>query len=1029
MTDLSQILADHGLEHLEAILLEHRIDLDVLDQISEGDLESIGLALGDRKRFLSLIAAEKGIKTKNADGREANDNKTAQSELRQITVLFADLVGSTKLAAEHDVEENHAVLAGFHKFCSDVIRDHGGTAERFIGDALLGCFGYPFARENDAARAVLAAEQIAREAPRIPLSIDHTPQARVGVATGVAMTGDLITDGRSAFGPATGPVLNLAARLQSLATPGRVLIDKSTRDLTPPHFSCAFIGAQELKGFAEPQPLWRIDGIGERAPLLRSNSLFGAEPLVGRAPEIATLERCWDESDRKGSFVLITGEAGIGKTRIVNEFILRAQLPEDRVIRMECAADEQLRPLRPVIAFLESRFGNARAADAPSRAEALRRWIVDDMKLSPHAADIIERLIAPEEAAPVGGEAPRDRKAKLFETLTLLLERMGLDRPNVFLIEDVHWIDPTTQEFLDHLVERIAPMKAMVICTYRPDHQPNFIGQPRVNLISLSRLEAEQSAEIMRNVLGDGDLPPDLESEIVARAEGVPFFVEELTRSAVETDTDLAEVDAERRARRLPTTLHGSLLARLDRVPGVNRLAPIGAALGRTFSKRLLLEVAELEDGDATPIIDGLLATGLLIQSGLDASCRYTFKHALVQDAAYSTMPRSRRVAVHQRIANALVKASSNEETVSIASLAWHFSRAESHERAREYWQTAALDAIKRFANLEACAYFTAALEDNNRLDASVGRDLREIEIRESLMIPLGLTAWGSPAIDENLESLFKLQNRSGDPSSLFQILAGQCGAQIMAGQIERALTIAKQLAEFAEPNTRPEEGVVSVHYTAMCNFFLGRMDRAVDLFDKEISLMRASLLPAIQKHYAADPSIVARCMQAWAFLITGERGRAQKRISESLNILSISEENFNAAYGYGILAACHQTIGDAEMTVQCARSSLALSRETPETRIPYWEAWSQILLGWGVAASNGRSDGADLIRKGIKAYVATGARQILPYAHALLADALVRTNRPDAGRVEMKIARELRSTSDVSVFDFVFPDLTSVQN
>ena len=386
MTDLEKILREAGLADYVPILAENRIDLDVLEQITDDHLKEMGIPVGDRIRIKNLARIDQSNSQTVQPIDPTNTIPKNSSEIRQITVLFADIVGSTELATSVDVEENYNVLASFRKRCSEIVRAHGGLPARFIGDALLACFGVPQATEDDATQAVHAAEQIAIEVPKIHVGIDYTLHARVGVATGLAMTGDLMGEGQELFGPATGATLNLAARLQALAAPDTVLIDQTTRRLLAANAPCAFMGARDLKGFAESQPIWRLDDRAHAVASAETVLHNDVVPLIGRVPELATLDRHWQESEHKGSFVLIVGEAGIGKTRTVNEFVTRSDIPTNRVLRMECGKNEQLRPLQPITALLDSLFGSDQEPDPRSRTEKLTNWVVGTMKLSPKTA-------------------------------------------------------------------------------------------------------------------------------------------------------------------------------------------------------------------------------------------------------------------------------------------------------------------------------------------------------------------------------------------------------------------------------------------------------------------------------------------------------------------------------------------------------------------------------------------------------------------------------------------------------------------
>lgn len=992
MSDLEKILREHGLSDYTSILAENRIDLDVLEHITDDQLKEMGIPLGDSVRIRILARSSRADAPTEQPISPTDAVGTDTSEIRQITVLFADLVGSTELATSFDVEECHGVLASFHERCSEIVRANGGMPARFIGDALLACFGFPQATENDAVRAVQAAEQIAKEVPKMRVGLDYKPRARVGVATGLAMTGNLIAEGQQSFGPATGATLNLAARLQALATPDTVLIDQTTRGLLTANSECAFLGERNLKGFAEAQPIWRLDGQAHSTIPAEQNFANEVVPLIGRAPELATLDRHWQESERKGSIVLIAGEAGIGKSRTLNEFVAKAGILRNRVVRMECIANEQLRPLRPVIKLLEALSGTSRVSDPQSRTEKLIHWVVEEMKLSPKTAEVLTRLIVPDqEATKDASAARREGKAQIFETLTLLIDRMGLDGPNLFVIEDIHWIDPTTQEFLDHLTERIASMKAMLICTYRPDHHPNFIGQPRVSLISLSRLEDEQSAELIDSVLQERALPPDVVSEIIARADGIPFFVEELTKSAVETGPN--GESAARSVRSLPTTLHGSLLARLDRVPGVARIAPIGAAIGRTFPLDLVLDISGLTEGIAQPILDGLSATGLLSRSGVGPKTRYTFKHALVRDAAYGTMPKSRRVGVHRRIADALEKSEPAGKDI----LAWHFSEAGQHAKACAYWKDAALAAHKSSADREAVACIESALGCVDRLNENRERLDREIDLRETLRVPLVKAKFGSKEIEDNLLRLRALRDRRGDIEDLLGVLHGLSSYYIIRAKLSSAEQIAEEILErYGAQRDVPR--LLGLRLKGICRFWSDDLEVAERVFEEAIELNQHCDRLEIKKFYHADTEIISRGMLCWILSFEGPSARLTHELQAAEDAAAKSEP-WNQAYAYSLMAAALQNLGSADACLQMTSKVIDISEEH---EFEYWMSWCLVLNGWATVQLSDAHAGCERLREGIDRYAATGSVLFLSYARPLLADCLRTAGRDEEAAIAL---------------------------
>jgi len=1016
MADLLDLLSRFGLGRHYDAFVANGVDIDVIASLSESELAELGLSIGDRKRIARLVATLAG-EPHDAPSRPlattaAHPGAGAhEAQIRQMTVAFIDLTGSTRIAEALDVEDYHAVLAAFRDRCAEAVRDHGGSPARYVGDAMLAGFGYPVASEDDAARGVAAMLQAVAEVGRLTGPHGRLA-ARAGVATGSVMTSDAGDEGPSALGPVVGAPLNLAARLEAEAAPGEVLIDDATRSLLGDTVALVDLGRREVRGFSEPVRVWRVEvraaeqnGGGREAQ--------HAIPLIGRDEQLTLLTARWRDSGRRGAMVLVSGEAGVGKSRLLVEFAQREGIPDERNLRAECSPALSQRPLHPFARLFETRAELNGERDPARRLATLRRWADDILGVPPGVADAIAVIAGATPETPAGTALSQEA---LFGAILSVLGAISGSRPALLVIEDLHWADPSTIDFLELLASDISARRIMVVCTHRAEFHPPALGHHNVSAISLSRLDETAARAMLSFVDAHGALSEAETSEILARGEGVPLFIEEMAKAALESG---AAPEAGRpQSRGLPTTIAGSLLARLDRVSGVYRVAPVGAAIGRTFSLDLLLPAAAITAEEAGPILDKLVTANLLVRLGAGPLTRYRFKHALIQDAAYETMPRRRRIEVHRRIADLLAGARAGGPDAGSETLALHFSRAEIWDKAREAWRAAAEASIARFANAEAIANLRAALDANARLAAGAERDRCEIALRERVMAPLGLTAWGSPAIDENLAALSALYERTGDRSALFQTLVGQCGAGIIRGEIRRALKIAEQLPYVAAACARPEEAVLSIHYRAMCLFFLGRFDEAIDGFEAEIAACDPRMLPAIQRLYVADPGVVARAMRVWATLLSRGAGAAASLYDDALASFSHHPERFTRAYGFGILAVYHQLRGDAAMTVEFARQSLAMSRDGTETRVPYWAAWSQIFCGWGIAMSGGAREGMEMLTAGLSDYAALGARQILPYGHALLAEARLAAGDRRGAALAIEAAEDARRGVDVRVFD-----------
>lgn len=1031
LRSLRHVLASYGIERHAEIFRENRIDLDVIHHITEDDLREMKIPLGDRKRVLMLAKdllkspnlAKPGSTAGVGPGPSArNPTLAMKPEIRQVTALFADLVESTKLAAQLDIEDCHEILAKFHERCTAIVKDNEGTPARYVGDALLACFGYPVAAEDDALRAATAATQIVNEVPRIETSSCASLRARVGISTGMAMTGDLLGDGTESFGPATGAILNVASRLQTLADPGTVLSDDETRRLLPQGFRFTDQGRHQLKGFAETQTIWRIetgdDPIGSHHEALTPR----LTPLVGREEELGLLKQRWSAAGRKGSVVLVTGEAGIGKSRLVGTFIEQADLPTKRVLRMECSSHEILRPLHPMIKMIELLAGISKVRDPSTRFERLLAWVDRELKLSPQTANVLAKLVSPADSGTENESAkPKDRKTTLFDTLVQLIERLGLGGPTLYLLEDMHWIDPTTQEFLDYLVERVAPLRAMFVCTYRPEHRPGFISEPRVMLISLSRLEADQSSQMIQCVLGNAALSPDLSEEIVARADGIPLFIEELTKSALESISPSQTADGCSRdtSRRLPTTLRGSLLARLDRVPQAHRIAPIGAAIGRTFPHALMLRVANLSAQEAEPVLSDLIASELLTRHGSRDDPLYTFKHALVRDTAYEMMPKSRRARIHRRIGETLETLGAEPTDPRPEVLAQHFSAAAEHAKACDYWQAAAREARAASANKEVVEYITFALRANEHAQSPEARADREIELRELLRVPFARVSLGSPDTVTNLERLRHLRAQRGKDADLLSVVHGIGAYYVMVGRISEADSIVDEILEdYSQGNAVAE--ILGLRVRGFCRFLVGDFKDAINDFTNVMLLCEKIPRSDLDKFYHADTALIAMCMICWSRALDDHRETVDSQLATAIRLAQAADP-WTQLYAHGLICCVYQAMGDVE---GCLELSSRVGAMAEEHGYNYWVAWSAILHGWALSCTGEPHSGYSELERGIDLYRRTGSLQLLPYAQVLLADSLLRTQREDEAMVILNELETDRKPIEIRYIDGMLADL-----
>ncbi len=742
--------------------------------------------------------------------------RTTFAERCQLTVMFCDLVGSTALSVHLDVEDFHEVIAAYQKRVAEIVTRFGGFVARRVGDGVLVYFGFPNTGEDDAEQAVRASlalvDGIAALESREPL------QVRIGIATGVVVVGDLAGSGITNDTEVLGEGPNLAARLQAVATPNSIVIADSTRRLVGSVFGLEDLGFKEFKGFAEPQRAWRVSG--ENRFRSRFEALRSAEtPLVDRQEELELLLRRWAQAKAgEGRVIFLSGEPGIGKSRLTVALrdLLGAEPYTD--LHYFCSPHHQNSALFPIINLLEraARFGRE---DTPGvKLDKLEALMAETFAATRDIAVLADLLLLPTGRYPDVAHHPRRRKEEVFEALRRQFTGLAKTKPVLMTFEDLHWIDPTTLELLDHFIRGIEHLPVLLIATSRPEFTAPWTDQPYVTVLSLNRLSRANSEALVRQLAAKTvSLPSDLVGEIVERGDGVPLFLEEVTKTVVDAEPlQQSGSGAPRPPLSVPPTLHASLLARLDRIgPIAREIAQIGATIGREFS----YELAAIVSGRPEPVLNdtfGRLAeAGLVFQRGEAPRSSFLFKHGLLRDAAYSTLLRGPRRALHARIALAIEEvfpeiAKSQPEVV-----ARHRTEAGLKKPAAIHWQRAGELALRRSAGSEALKHFSSALSILEELPDATDRWQQELDVRLGLGTAL-ITAHGfrslGPEIAKHYERAVALGRGVGDDKKLFRAMWGSWYANLIIGQTEQALGIANELVEVAERLADPDLMLEAYH-------------------------------------------------------------------------------------------------------------------------------------------------------------------------------------------------------------------------
>jgi class 3 adenylate cyclase len=747
--DVSTWLRELGLAGYAQAFRANDIDADVLRRLTADDLIALGISsIGHRRKLLDAIAEL----PRPDSGALREPEAPRAAERRQLTVLFCDLVGSTELAARLDPEDMSRVIRAYQECCAAVVERWGGHVAKYMGDGVLAYFGWPVAHEDDAERAVRAGLALGQALTRVTTPAVEPLAARVGIATGLVVVGEMIGEGAAREEAVVGETPNLAARLQALAEPGGVVISQATRRLVGGLFELDDLGSQQLKAFVELLAAWRVAGEGRAEGRFEARHAGGLTPLVGREHELDLLFDRWQQaSEGEGQVVLLSGEPGIGKSRLVRA--LRERLGDALYTTLShlCSPFYQTSALHPVIDLLERAAGFTRD-DPPARKldklEALLARGTNDVAA---AAPLIAALLS----LPTGDRyppldlAPERQKHEILNALLVQLTGLAAERPVLALYEDVQWADPSTLELLERVIERVQRLPVLVLVTFRPEFVPPWRGRAHLTALSLNRLNRRRGAAMVAELTGKA-LPAEVLEQILLKTDGVPLFVEELTKAVLELGLlrdagDRYVLGGPLPPLAIPPTLQDSLVARLDRLAPVKEVAQVAACIGREFGYELLAAVLPLDSTALHDALHALAQAELVFGEGTPPHANYLFKHALVRDAAYESLLKSRRQALHARIAGALEERFPDIASAQPELVAHHCTAAGLTEKAVEYWSKAGQSAIERSAMAEAVVQLKKGLELLAGLPADSTGGRRELDLQVALGVALmAAEGWGS---------------------------------------------------------------------------------------------------------------------------------------------------------------------------------------------------------------------------------------------------------------------------------------------
>lgn len=983
MDEVTRWLEGHGLGSLAGALAENDVGLDVLPRLTEADLREMGFSIGQRRRFLAALEAGVPVPAPAA-GRGALAEETA--ERRQLTVMFCDLVGSTELAARLDPEEVRRVLGEYQDAVARVVAGQGGHVAKLLGDGVLAYFGWPRAHEDATERAVRAG--LAAVTRVTELAVGGTAlAARVGIATGDVVVGDMIGEAASERGAVVGATPNLAARLQAAAAPGEVAINERTRRLIGGTFTLESLGHLDLRGFADPVPAWRVRAAATITS--RFDALHGSHltRFVGRAHELGLLVDRWREAcEGEGQAVLLSGEAGIGKSRLLREFCGHVGGEPARTLSYQCAPHETNAAFHPVMAELAT-ASEIQAEDGEERRlDALETHLQGIFGPDPEVTALLAALLGlPARRYPPLDMAPQRRKQQTIARLVERVARLARQAPPLLILaEDLHWADPSSLEVFDALVDAIPGLPVLMIATARPEFMRDWHGRNHVTAHALSRLGRGAGRSIAAAIAGGQALPAGLIERIVAQTDGVPLFVEELTKSVIEAGTAGGEGAAPRIGAgaapgpqfSIPATLQDSLMARLDRLAPVKRVIQAAACIGREFDPALLAEALEMEPGALDDALAQLAGAQLIYRRRAAEGARYIFKHALVQDAAYASLLRPVRQKLHARLARSLAQSLERSGASDPLELARHFLAAGAQERAATLYLAAGHDALAASALPEAIGALELGLRALDGYAASLERDRLELDLRVALgAARMANFGWAHPSVAEAMEPAFPLARGVGDREALGSILWTLWVHTQTRTEFGAAHRWLAELERAARENAGSDLSVV-FDMSAGCQRFweadypgaLEHTDRLRAVYDRG----RHARITALTNH---DPLVFA---QHWAGSladwIAGRPERAGERMEEAIALAREIGHPFNLVFALTAGATSLVYLGDGARLEACCDEAGRVAAE--EALGPFSEQVN--VMQWRGAAHILRGDfegGHALTRRGNDFWTASGGR------------------------------------------------------
>ena len=972
------------------------IDLSLLPDIGEQALKDLGVgSVGHRVRLLKAISQLRPAPSASpppAPGQGGAALRYLAGELegerRQLTVLFCDMVGFTELASRLDPELLQKVIQAYEDACAACIVRYDGYVFQRLGDGIVAFFGYPLAHEGEAERAIYAGLAITESLAALEVDEVGRLEVRIGIATGVVVVSSV---GRSAVGE----TMNLAARLQGVASTGALVVSERVRQLAGGRFVYENLGQPPLKGIQRPTTAYRVVGVSDISSRFEIATQVGLTALVGREQEISLLTDRWQQArGGEGQVVLLSGEPGIGKSRILDALRERLEADGANVFRVQCSPYFANSAFFPAVDSFERALKFAREDAVEGRLDKLEALIVGQAGLPREDVRYFAAMLAIpfEDRYGPGNMGPQRFKDETLRCLADYFEAMARRQPTVMFFEDVHWADPSSLEALDVLIERLNGFPLLVVLTHRSEFRSRWDSHGHVATLSISKLTKAQSSAIVNKLTEGKALPGQLLDQILTRTDGIPLFVEELTKSILESGEiqavgDRYEFVGASRQVNIPASLRDSLMARLDRHPSIKEIAQIGSVIGREFGYELIHALAPGTRDELDQALDKLTESGLASRRGTPPDAVFTFKHALVQDAAYDSLLKSRRQQLHDRVVGAIEARHPTLRETEPEVLARHLSIAGQTRVAMGLWRRAAELAMRRMSLAESIAHLNKALEELALLPPDPERDVVELDLHASLGTVFMLAkGWAAPEVESAFRRARDLSASTGGADSAVRALWGICVFHLVRGEIDHARTIGDRLMELAIGSGSRRASLVAHMLCVQLAMYSGRFGEVGHHWATVEELYSEIDDPSLINDYSTDLRLTVRLHGAHVEWLLGRPDQAGKLCMDNNDMARSLAHPYSLSWALTWGAIPHLYRGDDERLKLFAGEGLDIAQEHG---LAYTGAIGTMALGWAHGQVGRHAEGIEAMRRGLADFRATGAEIVVPYFKTLLAELL----------------------------------------